>query len=315
MSRTPTDKQRYNAFSRQQLDFPIFLESWFLDAVCEGGYWDYVFVEKAEEIVAVMPYFFKKKPFFSYIAMPHICKFMGPFVMEKYRESLAVAEIYAQLIVQLPKTDGFNQNFHYNITNWKPFQKHGFQQTTVYSYVLNGLDNLEETYKNIIGDYRNNKIKKAKTALRLKENVSLETFFKIQKMTFDRQNISLPFSFAFLQKLDEVLRKKKSRLILAAIDDNEIIHSVCYLIWDKKSVYYLMAGDDPDHRNSGAAIFLVWEAIQITSKRLGLNQFDFLGSMIEPIERVRRNFGATQLPYFSISKYNSILFELIKKIK
>ena len=76
-----------------------------------------------------------------------------------------------------------------------------------------------------------------------------------------------------------------------------------------------MAGDDPELRNSGAGVLLVWEAIQYTKNELGLNIFDFEGSIIKPIERVRRQFGTKQIPYFNISKYNSKLYWWIQQLK
>ena len=63
-----------------------------------------------------------------------------------------------------------------------------------------------------------------------------------------------------------------------------------------------MLGEDPQLRSSGAGILLAWEAMQYTKKELGLNRFDFLGSMIEPIEIVRRSLGGRQVPYFHITK-------------
>ena len=82
------------------------------------------------------------------------------------------------------------------------------------------------------------------------------------------------------------------RQMFFAVDEDDRIHSVVYLIWDNRAAYYLIAGDDPNLRSSGASIFLVWEAIKYTKGKLGLNCFDFMGSMFPAIEKVRRNFGA-----------------------
>ena len=76
-----------------------------------------------------------------------------------------------------------------------------------------------------------------------------------------------------------------------------------------------MAGDDPTLRGSGASILLVWEIIQFVRKELGLLEFDFQGSMIQGIERVRRQFGAKQVPYFLIQKRQSTTFQWITGIK
>ena len=63
-----------------------------------------------------------------------------------------------------------------------------------------------------------------------------------------------------------------------------------------------MVGEDPDLRNSGAGSLLVWEAIQFAHLHLGLIHFGLLVSMIEPIETVRRSFGARQVPFHQVEK-------------
>ena len=134
-------------------------------------------------------------------------------------------------------------------------------------------------------------------------------------MSFDRQQIAVPYSFKFLQRLDTALELQQSKSTFFAVDEQENIHAVVYLIWDQGCAYYLLAGDDPSKRASGAGILLVWEAIQFTKKELGLTLFDFQGSMIPSIERVRRQFGAKQCPYFLVQKYNSRSFKWLADLK
>jgi phosphatidate phosphatase APP1 len=43
--------------------------------------------------------------------------------------------------------------------------------------------------------------------------------------------------------------------------------------------------------------------------------FDFEGSMIEPIERFFRGFGAVQTPYFHVSRSSSKLFKALKMLR
>jgi hypothetical protein len=44
-------------------------------------------------------------------------------------------------------------------------------------------------------------------------------------------------------------------------------------------------------------------------------KFDFEGSMIEPVEKFFRAFGATQMPYFQVKKTNSRLLKLRSALK
>jgi hypothetical protein len=61
-----------------------------------------------------------------------------------------------------------------------------------------------------------------------------------------------------------------------------------------------MAGSTPKGKQDSVHSLLLWEAIQwaMESGRI----FDFEGSMIEPVERFFRTFGAHQVPILNIHK-------------
>jgi hypothetical protein len=224
-------------------------------------------------------------------------------------------KVCAALIAKLPSSKIFQQNFHYSFTDWLPFYWEGFEQSTRYSYILESLEDLDLVFKNFDSDYRNNKVKKAKQMVRIEPGEDIKGFFEVAMMSFQRQNLPLPFDFDFFEKYDAAITKHKARKMFFAVDDQNKIHSVAYLLFDHDRVYFHIAGDNPELRGSGASILLVWEAIKFTKNELGLNIFDFEGSMFKPIERVRRQFGATQVPYFEIKKYNSLIFKLLDQIR
>ena len=74
-----------------------------------------------------------------------------------------------------------------------------------------------------------------------------------------------------------------------------------------------MGGTDQSKRNSGANSLCMWEAIKFASTVTG--RFDFEGSMLEPVERFFRAYGAVQKPYFRITKTNSGLLRMIQRTK
>ena len=317
-----TNKEAYIRFCEQQEDMPIFSQPWYLDAVCGTAdlntgkeTWDVILIKKGTQIIASLAYYVKQKYFFKYITLPYLSKMMGPYLIPSFRNIRQEHKIYAALIAQIPKVDFFNQDFHYSIDNWLAFKWEGFQQTTNYSYVIENIQELDKVYAGFCTDYRNNKIKKAKELVKVVSDKSLADLYQVSKMSFDRQALDYLLSFDFLQKLDAALVKNKARKMFFAIDEQDRIHSVLYLIWDKNSSYYLIAGDDPALRQSGASILLVWEAIQFSSQILGVKTFDFTGSMIPAIERVRRQFGAKQKAFFNIQKYYSSSFRIIESIK
>jgi len=272
-----TSKQKYHSFCTQE-SLPVFVQSWYLDAICGEAHWKVALVERNEEVVAAFPYHFKKRGPYQIILMPVLAKMMGPYIARDFQKQSK--RITKELIEQLPPVDEFEQNFHYEVTDWLPFYWKGFKQSTMYSYLFEDLSDLDKIYGNIKSTYRNNKIKRAKKLVEIKTDLSLKDFYKLQQLTFARQGKDFVIPFSFIEKIDKVLVANDSRKMFFAVDEEGRIHSVAYLIWDQKTAYYLFAGDDPDLRSSGAGIFLIWEAIQYTKNVLGLNRFDFQGSMM-----------------------------------
>jgi hypothetical protein len=308
-----THRDAYARFCENAPDLPLFMQPWYLDAVCEGGTWEAAMVEKAGRVVAIWPYFLKKKWLWHYIAMPPLARMMGPYLLPEWRATRKEMSILDDLLDQLPPgLAAFEQDFNYAAQNWLPLYWRGFRQTTRYSYFLE-INDLDAVWKNFAPDYRNQKTPKAREQVEIKTSGSLEGFFKIQNRSYERQGLETPVSFGLLSRLDEALAVRNQREIFFARDrQTSATHSVAYLVWDRQSAYYLMAGDDPALRHSGAGILLAWEAIRYAHEVLKLPIFDFAGSMIQPVERVRRQFGAQQKPYFRVQKEWSLLWKVGK---
>lgn len=310
-----THKETYRQFCKKAEDLPVFAQAWYLDAVCEGGDWEVILIEKGGEIAATLPYFLKRKGPIHYVTMPHLTKFLGPYILPKYRQTKHEAKLIRQLLEQLPKLTYFKQNLHYNYNNWLPFYWQGFRQQTHYSYRLTPLDNLQQIYAGISADYRNQKIAKAADVLQLHSDLPMTEFYRVAALSYQRQQMPFPFSQAYLENLLATLEKYEAGKVFYALDQNHQIHSTALLLWDNTSSYLSIIGDDPSFRSQGGGIWLAWQLIQYTSQELKLPTFDFLGSMIEPIERVRRQFGAQQTPYHTVWKYSAWWWEILDVLR
>lgn len=286
------------------------MQPWYLDAVCDNGVWQAALAERVGRVVAVMPYFLKRKMGWRYVAMPVLGKFHGPYLLPEFRNPDHEIRLYDVLLDQLPPgLAAFEQDLHYGVTNWLPWYWRGFRQTTRYSYVL-PLDTPEdELFQNIAKNYRQ-KIAKAAAAVEVTADRPLADLYRLLRLSFGRQELSAPFSFDFLQKLHVALTAHDAcRLFFAADKNTGALHSAALLAWDKTSAYYLLSGDDPALRHSGSAVLLKWEAIRYAKNVLGLPLFDFEGSMIRAIEQGRRDFGASPRPYFRLQKEWSALWK------
>ncbi|MBL7827131.1 MAG: GNAT family N-acetyltransferase [Saprospiraceae bacterium] len=308
-----SSQDKYRQFAKEAPDLPLFMQDWYLDAVCTGGDWDAAILERNERIVAVMPYFLKKKWLGTYVAMPQLCKFMGPYLLPEFRNLDDENKIYEALLTQLPSDlRAFEQDLNYQVTNWLPFYWSGFRQTTRYSYVLDLTRGEEPLFDNIQKNYKQ-KIRSAQGRLQVQHGVQPSELLRLINLSFARQGLRAPLDALFFQRYLSALQAHDACRLFFAIDPtNGAIHSASLLAWDNQSAYYVMSGDDPVLRNSGSALLLKWEAIRYAANELRLPVFDFEGSMIRAIEIGRRDFGAVQKPYFRVQKEWSLWWKLGK---
>jgi hypothetical protein len=308
-----TNREKYRVFCKENRSIPIFSKDWFLDAVCGKDNWDVVLVEKQRKIIASMPFYKKKKALFTIITMPKHAQTMGVFLTypkgQKYETKLSYEKkIMQSLIEQLPTVDYFNQTFHYSITNWLPFYWKGFTQTTNYTYVIEGLSNLDMVFKNFSNGKRKD-IEKAKSVVEIKFDLPAKEFYAHHKQTLEKQNAKISYSFEHFYRIYTNLYNNNSGRTLFAIDKDNNIHAALLVIWDENSGYNLITTFDPTFRSSGASTLLIQESIRFISTKADI--FDFEGSMIERVEKSYRQFGAKQKPYFDITKVDSKVLKYI----
>jgi hypothetical protein len=207
-------KARYLDFCRTAPDVPVFAQPWYLDACAEGGAWDVVLAEDTGRLVAALPYFHKQKGPFRHATMPPFVKWLGPYLLPEFRGVLKKEhELLAALIGQLPDFAAFKQNFHPDITNWLPFYWQQFRQTTYYTYRLNGLHQLAQVEAGLNRNIRRN-IQKAQQQVRVVHNLPPEQFYQVNKLSFDRQGLAMPYSWAQFARHDEVGRQWRPAILL-----------------------------------------------------------------------------------------------------
>jgi len=303
-----SQKAQYRKFCEVER-LPLFSQAWWLDALAGEEGWDVVMLERGGRYVAALPYAIKHKFGLTVIGMPVLTQSLGPWM--RYPDGQKMGKRYAfekdvfqALIDGLPKAHGFVQNFNPMVSNWLPFYWRGFSETTKYSYVLSDLTNLDNVWSGFLENIRTD-IRKASKLVVVDTDADIESFIDCHEKVFARQSLGLPYGLDTVRRLDAAAAQRGQRRILLARDAEGRVHAGVYLVWDESRAYYLMGAGDPKLRNSGATSLAMWEAIQFASTVT--KSFDFEGSMLEPVERFFRAFGATQSPYFQVSRYGRLL--------
>jgi hypothetical protein len=291
---------------------PIFSRAWWLDATAGESGWDVSIVEKDGRVHASMPYVMRRRVGLKILTQPALTQTLGPWLRQgdaKYSKRLKQQkDLLEGLIVQLPEFQHFAQNWHYSQRNWLPFFWNNFTQSTLYTYILPDISNSEKVWGELQDNIRGD-IRKAvnRFNIRVRDDLSVTDFIALNRLVFERQGMKVPYSEVFVKNLDQACASQNASKIFIAEDERGRRHAGVYLIWDENSAYYLMGGGDPELRNSGATSLCMWEAIKFAATVT--KRFDFEGSMLEPVERFFRAFGAIQTPYFAVTKTPSRLLK------
>ncbi len=311
-----TNKDKYRKFCQTEQNIPIFSKDWWLDSVCGKDNWDVVLVEKGGQIMASLPYYLVNSKGFTRIGMPKLTQTMGVYIKypkgQKYYKRLSwEKDMMTKLIQSLPHYDSFLQNFDRKVTNWLPLYWLGFEQTVRYTYVIESIS-LEEFEKKLENDIRRRMTKSNENGVEIIESDDIEKFYEINMMTFKRKGLEIPYSFDFVKKIYSVCSKNNSVKVYFAKYEGNII-AVNFLVYDDNTVYYIMGGIDPKFKNLGGMDGILFKSVRFALKNN--KSFDFEGSMIESVEKYFRSFGATQKPYYNITKTNSKLLKTINFVR
>lgn len=307
-------KQKYRLLCEQEPSIPIFSKAWWLDAVA-GDSWDVVLVENNDGILASLPFVIKKRFGLTILTQPKLTQTLGPWLRPstaKYAKQLAQEKDLLQaLFDQLPPHAYYGQNWHHTRTNWLPLYWKGYQQTTRYTYRINDLSDTDVLWSEMQENIRR-EIRKAKNKNNVKiyTDASIDDFLELNKKVFTRQGMAVPYTEKLVRNIHKAASANNAGVFFIGEDERRRKHAGVYIVWDEHNAYYLLGGGDPELRSSGATSLCMYEAIKFAATVT--KSFDFEGSMIEPIERFFRAFGAVQTPYFAVSKTNSKLLQIYR---
>ena len=298
-----TNKGLYRDFCRTNGELPLFMQDWWLDAVCAGKQWD-VLLNFAPDgtIQAALPYLLRKRAWMTYIVMPQQTQIGGIWLAQNVlSDNDRVATICQDFTQQLASLglSYYYQHFPINSPAVQHMQALGFKTKERVTYRIEDLSNLDQ----VINAFSKNKKRQLQKALSLHAdtNMSVEDFYRFHTQCLLEQGKQISYSREFLLVLErKTSRLQQSQILSICNADNEVLAAV-FLVWDKHSMYYLIPCYAPAYKDSGASALLVLEAIKLARQK-GVS-FDFEGSMIRGVANHYKQFGSTRTLYYGVEKY------------
>ena len=299
-----TNKELYREFCLRTSDLPIFMQDWWLDAVCAGKQWDVLLsFNKNGEIQAAMPYLLRKRAWMKYIVMPQQTQIGGIWISDVALPDNVdrLTEICQDFTRQLEELGLSYYYQHYPIGSpaVEAMGTLGFKTKERITYRIEDLSNLDQ----VISAFSKNKKRQLQKALSLhaETNMNIEDFYRFHVRCLQEQGKQISYTREFLLVLErKTSRLQQSQIISIHNADNEIL-AAAFLVWDKNSMYYLIPCYDLKHKDSGASALLVLESIKLARKQGVV--FDFEGSIIRGVANHYKQFGGARTVYYSVEKY------------
>lgn len=273
-----------------------------------------ILLNNNNEIIGCFIYYTFKKAAFKFLITPpyapHIDLFFinpAESIVGKNTFEKEVSDTLATYFSQL-KFDYLNLNLPLNFVDTQPFIWSQFLSRNRFTYLIN-LKESEETLWNNLSTEKRKSVKKAeKDELKIEETKDYQLILPLVLKSLSRneraknthiiQNILL--NFANVQNSFAYIAKNASGYLGATF---------C-IIYQSKAIY-LFGGFDTENKHHGAHVSCMWQSI-LHAKKLGLELFDFEGSMNKSIERYFREFGGEMKAYSCIEKIKPGLHVLLK---
>jgi len=305
-----SNKERYCEWVAQQEYVPLMMQPWWMDAVCAGKEWDVIFAEDSEgNILGALPFLLRKRACYKYIVMPQMTQTGGIWVSaETTADKWATAEVCRQLVEKLGSMDlaYYYQQFRPNSLCVEAMRGLGFKIRERVTYQVCDLSDLDA----LIASFSKNKRRQLQRALSLhaERGMNPEDFYRFHTRCMAGRHRKLSYSREFLLVLERKTRRLGQCEIISICNADGQPYAAALLVWDKKSMYYLIPCFDTAHADSGASSLLVLEAMKLAREKHVI--FDFEGSIDRGIANHYKQFGSTPVTYYSVEKCYKPLFRL-----
>ncbi len=284
---------------------PLFLEQWWIETLLGSSLRE----ERWEKggVTAYWPMESRTRFGLKILNTPDLAPYLGPWFdfpedVGTFRRDSYLKEGVNALFQSLTEHDVLLGRLHPEFGYYLPFVWNGCHLSPRITYRLRADLTLDEVNAGMKPSNRYN-IKKALKCVTLSEAEDVSVLWELSVKTFDRQGRQPPFSKDDLYRIYRACLERGRVQLIQAADPGGRVHSAAMFLHDSDHVYYYKGGSDPEYRNSEAFSAIIWEGIR-WSRELGLG-FDFGGSMLEPVERFFRTWGAERVTYYEFRRFRN----------
>jgi lipid II:glycine glycyltransferase (peptidoglycan interpeptide bridge formation enzyme) len=180
------------------------------------------------------------------------------------------------------------------------------------NYILS----LNNSYNNIAAVFSENHLRNIKRAIKskltIKKNIAVKEVIILAKKQSKKIAPMPDAHYKNFQKLCNQLYSLNQAITYGVFNAEKKLVASCVFFYSHNRAYYILAGNDPDGKTSGASHFLINSFIQDHADKNML--LDFEGSEIKNVAAFYKKFGAKEekYPAIKLNKLPAVL-KLFKK--
>jgi len=254
----------------------IYAYSFYLDSMSQN--WDALILGDYE---MVMPLTWNKKYTIHYLYQPFFCAQLGIF------GNNISSEIVKNFLENIPSKFKYwdfylNRDNLFSIPNYPMYERS--------NYVLS----LQNNYEKLSGNFAQSHVRNIKRAQRhgneVKKDIPIAEVISLAKEQTNKFSPITEKDYDNFSSLFEVLYKKKMAVTYGVYSSQNQLTASCAYVFSHHRAYYILVGNHPNGRTSGASHLMIDHFIKEYS---GENiVLDFEGSSISSLAFFYKSFGA-----------------------
>ena len=254
---------------------------------CMSKNWDALIFGDYE---MVMPLTWNKKYGINYLYQPFFCASLGIFGNQLNKE------IVKQFLDHIPAKFRYwniyiNYGNFYSIDNYEISERLNLVLDLKYSY-----NKLAESFSK---NHSKNILLAKRYQLTIHKNIPVESIVNLAKDQSKKYSKISARDYHHFTNLFEILHKNGKAITYGVYTAEEKLYASAVFFFFKSRAYYILVGNHPRARNSGASHYLINEFIKDHAEQPLI--LDFEGSNISSIARFYKGFGATEEIYAGLN--------------
>ena len=289
ISHTHIDKNKWDACIDVADNGLIYAYSFYLDTMSE--HWDAIVLNDYE---MVMPLPWRKKYLVQYLYQPPYSASLGIF-----GNNLG-EKVVNGFLKKIPSKFRY-WDIYLNRANL--FSLPDFPMYKRNNYVLP----LSESYEKLKNRYASSHVRNIKRAMQsgnlVKKDIPIDQVVSLAKEQFSSFGQKNDDAFLDITNLYHILKKQNQACTYGVFSSQNQLVAACALFFSNKRAYYILVGNHPNGKTTGASHFMIDHFIrEYSGKDLTL---DFEGSNIASLAFFYKSFGA-QLEIYPGIKLNKL---------